>query len=779
MDARAGTLGDRVARPGAAAFSHLVGIPEQGTPAAARAANDVDVNHEMHGENGVPRPALLTRHAHVLLELSRNPDTRLRDLALRTGLTERTVHRIVSELVAGGFVTRERRGRRVSYALAEIDGLAEVAALASLGRQEPTPGDDTPVARIEAVEEALRAAEARFRDLVEHIPAAVYVQQEGGPHLYASPQIESITGYSAEEWVANPTLWSDVIHVLDRERVTALDDRTGISHEPFEAEYRVVRRDGGVCWVHDRSVPSRNELGEVTMWFGVVVDASARRHAEDELQRVEELQRIMIENTSDLVTLIDRDGNHMYVSPSAETMLGYRSDELVGKSLGLLHPDDGDIGHGALDLALKGTNSVARFRLRHRQGDWITLEASHIGIRDAAGLPMVLVVARDLTERAALEAQLRQADKLAAVGQLAGGIAHDFNNVLTTITGVAELLLGESEPPPDWREDIEEIRVASERAASLTRQLLAFSRRQLLRPRIVDLNEPVRTSERMLRRLIGEDVELDVSLGHEAALVLVDPSQVDQVLVNLVLNARQAMPTGGKLGISTETVELGVDGASSREVDVAGRYVRLTVTDTGEGMTATTLAHVFEPFYTTREGGSGLGLATVYGIVKQSGGHTDIASQVGVGTSISVYLPAVDGEPELVRQSAEPPKRGTETLLLVEDEIAVRRLTRRALERHGYHVLEAETPRHALELALSFPGVIDVVVSDVVMPGMNGRELVEELRILRPGTHVLFVSGYDEGAVLGTDQLPDDVLFLPKPFTPSALHQKVREAIDV
>jgi two-component system, cell cycle sensor histidine kinase and response regulator CckA len=607
-------------------------------------------------------PALLTPYARVLLELSRDPDLRLRDLALRIGLTERTVHRIVSELVESGSVERHRRGRRVSYGVVVREGLEDVAALAGLAANPSASLSDQaldPAARIQHVEAALKEAEERFRMLVEHIPAAVYIQNASGKHLYASPQIETITGYTAEEWTTNTTLWSDVIHADDRDRVTEHDRNAGEAETPFEAEYRLVRRDGTVSWLHDRCVPSRDDRGDITMWFGVVVDATAGRAAE-----------------------------------------------------------------------------------------------------------------------AVLEEQLRQADKLAAVGQLAGGIAHDFNNVLTTIVGAAELLLVESGPPEDWRESIEEIRAASDRAASLTHQLLAFSRRQLLRPRIVDLNEPVRASERMLRRLIGEDIELGVSLAEEAAPVLVDPSQIDQVLVNLVINARQAMPSGGKLGISTQTVDLEEGEAFSLGIDAVGRYVRLTVTDTGEGMDPTTLSHLFEPFFTTREAGSGLGLATVYGIVKQSGGHTEVVSEIGVGTTISVFLPAVEGVPEAIQQVPEPPQRGTETLLLVEDEVAVRRLTRRALERYGYEVLEAESPFHALELAVAFSGAIDMVVTDVVMPGMNGRELVEKLRRLRPETRVLFVSGYDEGAVLGTDQLPDDVSFLPKPFTPSALHRKVREAID-
>ncbi|MFN8221882.1 MAG: PAS domain S-box protein [Gaiellales bacterium] len=723
-------------------------------------------------------PALLTAHARVLLALAREPDSRLRDLAEKTGLTERTAHRIVSELVASGVVARERVGRRARYVVGDVGRLGDVRALAALerGSSEGTAASE----RIRAVEAALYEAEERFRTMVENLPAVVYIQDTlGQQHYYVSPGIEGITGYTPEEWMANPKLWRDVIHVQDRARVETIDEQAGITYTPFEAEYRLVRRDGRVIWVHDRSVPTRDANGEVTSWLGVLVDASARRHAEDELQRAEELQRIVIENTSDLVTLIDRSGRHVYASPSTEAVIGYRPDELVGHNLGLLHPDDSADAYRALDLALKGINTVTRFRLRHRDGRWVTIEGSHVGIRDATGLPMVLVVCRDVSEREALDERLREADKLAAVGQLAGGIAHDFNNILTTIIGIAELLLVDDEPADDWRENVEEIRAASDRAASLTSQLLAFSRRQLLRPRVIDLNGPVRDSERMLRRLIGEDIELEVSLEEqEETLVLVDPSQVDQILVNLAVNARQAMPNGGRLAISTRRLELGPSEAASVGLDVVGSYVELVVTDTGEGMSEATLSHVFEPFFTTRESGSGLGLATVYGIAKQSGGHAEVTSEVGRGTSVKVYLPAVEGEPDRLTEGAASTGRGSETVLLVEDEVAVRRLTRKALEGHGYTVLEATSPGHAIELTRAQGDRIDIVVSDVVMPEMNGRELVEQLRELYPALRVLFVSGYDERAVLGAERLPEDVAFLPKPYTPHGLHTKVREVID-
>ena len=398
------------------------------------------------------------------------------------------------------------------------------------------------------------------------------------------------------------------------------------------------------------------------------------------------------------------------------------------------------------------------------------------------GRPMRLSgVVIDLTDRKRLEEQFQQAQKMEAVGQLAGGVAHDFNNLLTIITGYSEMLLASANPESPDRELLDEIRVAAERAAGLTRQLLAFSRKGVLEPRIIDLNEVVQHADKMLRRLIGEDVGLALALTTGLGHVKVDPGQVEQVLMNLAVNARDAMPTGGKLTIETVEIELDEEYASTHPEVWPGRYVLLSVSDTGMGMDAATKARIFEPFFTTKElgKGTGLGLAVVHGFVKQSGGHVAVYSEPRVGTTFKIYLPAVEGwnQTGWVHPRASSVPRGAETVLLVEDEEAVRRLSSRALRDAGYTVLEAVHGGEAVRLAEDYGGPIHAMVSDVVMPEMGGRILAERLTAGRPGLKSLFVSGYTDDAVVRHGVLAAEVAFFQKPFTPAALAAQVAGSV--
>jgi signal transduction histidine kinase/ActR/RegA family two-component response regulator len=382
---------------------------------------------------------------------------------------------------------------------------------------------------------------------------------------------------------------------------------------------------------------------------------------------------------------------------------------------------------------------------------------------------------------ASLEEQYRQAQKMEAVGQLAGGVAHDFNNLLTIISGYSELLLSRLPADDPSRELVEEIYMAGERAAGLTRQLLAFSRKQVLEPRVIDLNRIVDEAGKMLRRLIGEDVEVVTRLEDRLPKVKVDPGQAEQILVNLAVNARDAMPRGGRLTIATAAVEIDAGYARSHLEVEPGRHVRITVSDTGEGMDAATAARVFEPFFTTKAKGkgTGLGLATVYGIVKQSGGSIEVSSQPGKGTSFEIYLPTAGVEAaELAPPAPVPALDGAETLLLVEDDPQVRALSRLALSMHGYAVLEAGNGEEAVRLSDGHAGPIHLLVTDVVMPRMGGRQLAEALRARRPSMKVLFLSGYTDDAMMRHGISHAEVAFLPKPFTPAALAAKVREALD-
>jgi len=381
-----------------------------------------------------------------------------------------------------------------------------------------------------------------------------------------------------------------------------------------------------------------------------------------------------------------------------------------------------------------------------------------------------------------LEEQLRQSQKMEAVGQLAGGIAHDFNNLLTAILGSTQLLLHNTPSGDPRREDAEEIRHAGLRAAELTRQLLAFSRRQVLAPKVLDVNSVVAHMDRMLRRLLGEDVELATSLDPAAGAVNADPGQLEQVLLNLAVNARDAMPGGGRLSIETTRVTLHDEHVERRHRMPAGDYVCLAVADTGVGMDETTQAHLFEPFFTTKEvgKGTGLGLATVYGIVKQSGGYIWVYSEAGHGTTVKVYLPRVPGVAEAPAPASEPQqvRGGDETVLLVEDAAPVRTLARRSLEARGYRVLDAADGPSALELSTRHAGGIAILVTDVVMPGMSGRELAERLAPARPSMKVLYTSGYTDDAMVRQGVLNAGVAFLQKPFVPDTLARKVREVLD-
>jgi nitrogen-specific signal transduction histidine kinase/CheY-like chemotaxis protein len=403
-------------------------------------------------------------------------------------------------------------------------------------------------------------------------------------------------------------------------------------------------------------------------------------------------------------------------------------------------------------------------------------------VRDANGrLTHLVGVQSDVTERRQLEEQLRRSQKMDAFGQLAGGVAHDFNNLLTVINGYTALLLQSSAPNDPKREMLAEIRAAGERSAGLARQLLTFSRQEVIALRVLDLNEVVAGTGAMLHKLIGEDVRLEIELAPDLWSVRADAGQLEQILLNLAVNARDAMPTGGRLTISTRNVVL--DGEHVRVMSEAqpGPHVLLSVSDTGTGMTEQVKARIFEPFFTTKEQGkgTGLGLATVFGIVKQSGGHIGVDTAVGAGTTFKVYFPRAEGdEREEISDRSQPVRRGAETVLLVEDEAPVRVLVRQVLTGHGYKVLEAGDGAEAERIVAAYAGAIHLLVTDVVMPGEGGRAVAERIGRLRPGIRVLFVSGYTDDAVVRHGVQHDSVNFLQKPFSPSTIAQKVREVLD-
>jgi two-component system, cell cycle sensor histidine kinase and response regulator CckA len=504
-----------------------------------------------------------------------------------------------------------------------------------------------------------------------------------------------------------------------------------------------------------------------------------RRRAEVGMRESEERLHLIFDHVSDALFIANDSGRILDANPAACALTSQPLSKLKTLTMSQVIPESTRMVAGH---SLNGGGDAAdHSRFESRQGG---IDGRVLDVRSATFAPGVLVyTVRDLTRQRKLENQLLQAQKMEAVGQLAGGVAHDFNNLLTVIMSYSSLLLSDEETAESVKGDIQEISNAAERAASLTRQLLAFSRKQVLQMRAVNVNEIVANVEKMLHRLIGEDISLTTRLARDLALIRADPSQLEQVLLNLAVNARDAMPAGGDLIITTDNAELSDEQLDRHLGASAGSYVMLSVTDTGGGMTKEVQRRLFEPFYTTKEAGkgTGLGLATVHGIVKQSGGDVYVYSEVGHGTTFKVYFPRLSESAEADICPAENPAippGGSETLLLAEDDDVLRALGARVLGALGYKVLVARTGAEALRIVAEYDGTIDLIATDVVMPGMNGSHLVEKVLEARPGIRVLFMSGYTDDEVMRRGVIDGQTAFLQKPFTPDLLAQKVRGVLD-
>lgn len=498
----------------------------------------------------------------------------------------------------------------------------------------------------------------------------------------------------------------------------------------------------------------------------------------------EELFELISENAADMIAVVNADGTRAYNSPSYERLLGYSPEELRGTvAFEQVHPDDrAKVMDAANEAKRSGQGKRVEYRMRHKGGRWVSLESTASVIRDSKGqVQKLVIVNRDVSERKQLEEQLQMAQKVEAIGRLSGGIAHDFNNILGVIIGYTEALQERISPENEFREPIDEIQRAGKRAASLTQQLLAFSRKQVLEPKILDLNAVIRDMEKMLDSLMGEHIELVLELSESPGTVKADRTQLEQIVLNLGVNARDAMAEGGKLVVETSKITMdGADPARPAYMQ-PGDYVLLKVTDTGCGMTREVQAHIFEPFFTTKENGkgTGLGLSTVYGVVKQSGGYILVESEIGRGAAFNIYLPLVQAPAEMAKQPpapAKPARRNQATILLVEDEASLRKLTRDALQASGYTVHEAADAAQALEIAKK-SGPIDLLLSDVVMPGMSGHALAGAFAISHPDTRVLFMSGYACGEIAKQGVLNDGRAILQKPFRREELIRRVEEAL--
>ena len=572
------------------------------------------------------------------------------------------------------------------------------------------------------------------------------------------------------------------VHPDDRERLRAAVQAAVDEDAPLSLDLRILRRDGAQRTIHEDGEVIRDGAGKVLRLVGTISDIT------DRLAREEERARLLsaVEQTADSVWIHELDGTIVYVNPSFTRLYGYQPAEMLGQYMGIL--DSGrhetSFWDALFATVLAGQTWSGHIVNQCKDGTLVEVEKVISAIRDADGkITGVVQSDRDVSRERALEAQLRQAQKMEAVGQLAGGIAHDFNNLLTAIRGYAEMVR-RGLPPDDEqnRADIDEVIANADRAVALTRDLLAFGRRRVLQPRVTDLAAVVSGIVPMLRRLLGEQIELVTLAPPGLGSVKVDPGQLEQVIVNLAVNARDAMPIGGRLVIETANVEL--DAVYARaHIDIdAGSYMLLTVSDTGTGMDAVVQAHIFEPFFTTKAPGegTGLGLATAHGIVQQSGGSIQVQSEPGQGTSFRIYLPRVEISSELAEPDRQegPATSGTETILLVEDEETVRLFAARALAECGYRVLEAPDAETALALAAAHDGPLHLLVTDVVMPRVTGPQLAERLAHERPLTRVLYISGYTQQELDRSGAFGQATAYLAKPFTAEALAQTVRGVLE-
>jgi PAS domain S-box-containing protein len=699
---------------------------------------------------------------------------------LKSGLTPPTAYaELWTTIAAGGTWRGELCNRRKDGELywhsSSISPMRDAA-----GRVTGFVGVQEDVTDRRRTQEALVASERRYRRIVDTAAEGIWQVDAEHRTTFVSQSLAAMLGYSVEEMLGRPVYdFTDdegrVIAEASRDR-----RRRGIRER---LDFKLQRRDGSALWALMSTGPILDEQGRYTGALAMVTDMTARRDAEEALRRSEAWFRALIEGAQDLISVLDVDGTIRYASPSFERGLGYRSSELEGRlAFDFVHPEDLErvirvFGKGVQE---PGAVRTLQYRFRHANGTWRQIEGLGRNLFNDPVVHGAVVSGRDVTERATLEAQLRQAQKMEAVGRLVGGVAHDFNNILTVILGAGEAMrqdLGADHPS---QEDLLEIQKAGGRAAALTRQLLAFSRQQILMPRVLDLNDLVRNMQGMLVRLLGEDIDLQIRVAPAPLAVTADPGQLEQVLLNLAVNSRDAMPDGGRLLIETAAADVDNAFVEGHEPMRPGPHALLVVSDTGVGMSRETQARAFEPFFTTKEPGkgTGLGLATVYGIVKQSEGFIWLYSEPRHGTTFKVYLPRVRESPGGVDRPPSEPERlgGSETVLVVEDNPAVRLLATRALRRHGYGVLEA-SGADALDTARREDLRIDLLLTDVVMSGISGPDLATLVRAIRPGLPVLYMSGYAD-ALRRTQVAQAGRAFLPKPFTITDLARKVREVLD-
>ena len=622
-------------------------------------------------------------------------------------------------------------------------------------------------------------SEEKYRTLIQGVQDyGIVMLGPRGEFVSWNPGAERMTGCTYEE-IADQN-FSRFFSPEDIERGRPEEIlRMAAASGLYEEQGMRMRKDGSRFQVHATFRALRDTARNLRGFS--VISRDLTQSAESEAK-----YRGLLEAAPDAMVVVNQGGEIVLLNVRAEKQFGYRRDELLGQQVKNIIPEGfaerlvADSTRSTAEALAQQIGTGIELYGRRKDGGDFPIEIMLSPLESAEGI-LVTAAIRNITERKHLEQMFRQAQKMEAVGQLAGGVAHDFNNLLGVILGYSELLLERLGLNDSERKDIEEIRKAGVRAALLTRQLLAFSRKQVLQPKVLDLNMVVAGAEKLLQRLIGENIELLVVLNPALGRVKADSGQLEQIIMNLAVNSRDAMPEGGKLTIETSNAELDEQYAAQHASTLPGPHVMLAVTDTGCGMDAKTKAHIFEPFFTTKEfgKGTGLGLATVYGIVKQTGGSVWVYTEPGIGTTFKIYFPCVGPVLEIVSPSDKVEKvdRGSQTILIVEDDAALLQVTRRSLEEVGYAVLAARAPLEAIQISESHQGPIHLMVTDVIMPGMSGDQLASHLSAMRPEMKVLYVSGYTDNAILHHGILEPGLAFLQKPFSPKALARKVGEVL--
>lgn len=640
---------------------------------------------------------------------------------------------------------------------------------------------------LETALHAVQLSEERYRSVVDNIKEVIFQTDPLGTWIFLNPAWTEITGFTVEQSIGKNCL--KFIHPDDRERNVKLWQSLIERQEEYcRQEIRYISAGGDCRWLEVYAHLTFDEAGCVNGVYGTLNDITERAAAVEALRKSEEYHNLF-QLANDPILIFKPEGEIVLdVNDKACQTYGIPRRAFIGKSLKDISAETARSERYLSRLLAAGTAQEFETVQFHADGTPICF-LINASVIEYQGHRAILSINRDITDRKRAEEalresedHLRQSQKMEAIGQLAGGVAHDFNNLLTAISGYSDLSLRQLRPDDRLRQNIEEIKKAADRAAGLTRQLLAFSRRQVLQPKVLNLNMVVADMHKLLRRLIGEDIELITICKSPAEIIYADPGQIEQVVMNLAVNARDAMPRGGRLIIETSNVELNEEYTQRHVAIQPGHYVRLVISDTGCGMDAETQNRIFEPFFTTKKmgKGTGLGLSTVYGIVKQSGGHIWVYSEVGHGTTFKIYLPRAEQVIDYTNaeDTGSALLNGTETVLLVEDEEIVRDMTRKSLELTGYKVLEAASGGEAMMICESHADAIQLLLTDVVMPEMSGRELAECLKKVRPEMKTLYMSGYTDEAIVNHGILAPNTAFLEKPFTPDSLARKLREVLD-